>query len=145
MHVLSGECITNWKEWLCVIDDELRILPWQTPSYGVAYSCSHILLLECLGRELPLQLQFHLWFQGLWPYKWGLCAYVIAHTILPLSSHFVNRAGWQAKMDSIEFWIPWCNTHAHFPLARVFPQLCFHVECARAAPWKRSPEIEVGF
>ena len=26
------------REWLCVIDDTLEILPWQTPKYGVAYS-----------------------------------------------------------------------------------------------------------
>ena len=33
------------REWLRVIDDALEILPWQTPKYGVAYSCSHVLLL----------------------------------------------------------------------------------------------------
>ena len=48
MHVFSSECINGLKfmkrECLCVIDDELRILPWQTPQYGVAYSCSHVLL-----------------------------------------------------------------------------------------------------
>ena len=27
------------------------------------------------------------------------------------SSHFVDRSGWQAKMASIEFWIPWHNAH----------------------------------
>ena len=29
------------------------------------------------------------------------------------SSHSVDRAGWQAKMASIEFWIPWRNAHKH--------------------------------
>ena len=27
------------------------------------------------------------------------------------SSHSVDLAGWQAKMASIEIWIPWCNAH----------------------------------
>ena len=27
------------------------------------------------------------------------------------SSHFVDLAGWQAKMASIGFWIPWRNAH----------------------------------
>ena len=40
------------KEWLCVIDDELRILPWQKPKYGVAYSCSHVLLVLYLPGKL---------------------------------------------------------------------------------------------
>ena len=31
------------------------------------------------------------------------------------SSHSVDLAGWQAKMASIEIWIPWCNAHKpHF-------------------------------
>ena len=41
--------------------------------------------------------------------RWGLSAYVIAHTtddFAPQSSHFVDRDGWQAKIASIEFWIP---------------------------------------
>ena len=39
--------------------------------------------------------------------KWGLCEYVIVHTILPLqSSHSEDLAGWQAEMASIEIWIP---------------------------------------
>ena len=29
------------------------------------------------------------------------------------SSHSVDRAGWQAKMASIEVWIPCCNAHMH--------------------------------
>ena len=29
------------------------------------------------------------------------------------SSHSVDRAGWQAKMASIEFWIPWRDAHKH--------------------------------
>ena len=33
------------REWMCVTDDELQILPWQTPKNGVACSCSHVLLL----------------------------------------------------------------------------------------------------
>ena len=32
------------REWLCVINDTLRILPWQTPKCGVAYSSSYVLL-----------------------------------------------------------------------------------------------------
>ena len=35
----------------------------------------------------------------------------ISHHFTTQSSHFVDRAGWQAKMASIEFWIPWCNAH----------------------------------
>ena len=31
--------------------------------------------------------------------------------------HSVDRAGWQAKMASIEFWIPWRN--AHGPIAQL--------------------------
>ena len=27
------------------------------------------------------------------------------------SSHSVDRAGWQAKMDSIEIWMPWRDAH----------------------------------
>ena len=27
------------------------------------------------------------------------------------ASHSVDLAGWQAKMASIEIWIPWCNAH----------------------------------
>ena len=31
------------REWLCVIDDALEILPWQTATYGIAYSSSYVL------------------------------------------------------------------------------------------------------
>ena len=63
--------------------------------------------------------------------EWGLCEYVIVHTILGGSlraSHSGDLAGWQAKMASIEIWIPWRNAHkphskvvhsvvyCHFPL-----------------------------
>ena len=34
-----------------------------------------------------------------------------SHHFATQSSHFVDRAGWQAKMASIEFWIPWRNAH----------------------------------
>ena len=34
-----------------------------------------------------------------------------SHHFATQSSHFVDRAGWQAKMASIAFWIPWCNAH----------------------------------
>ena len=34
-----------------------------------------------------------------------------AHDLATQSSHSVDRAGWQAKMASIEFWIPWRNAH----------------------------------
>ena len=33
------------REWLCVIDDALEIMPWQTPKCGVAYSSCYVLLL----------------------------------------------------------------------------------------------------
>ena len=33
------------REWLCMIDDKPEILPWQTPTFGVDYSCSYILLI----------------------------------------------------------------------------------------------------
>ena len=38
-----------------------------------------------------------------------------SHHFTTQSSNFVNtlRAGWQAKMASIEFWIPWHNAHGH--------------------------------
>ena len=39
------------------------------------------------------------------------------------SSHSVDLAGWQAKMASIEIWIPWRNAHKphlDLPFARVF-------------------------
>ena len=34
-----------------------------------------------------------------------------SHHFATQSSHSVDRAGWQAKMASIEFWIPWHNAH----------------------------------
>ena len=34
-----------------------------------------------------------------------------SHHIATQSSHFVHLAGWQGKMASIEFWIPWRNAH----------------------------------
>ena len=37
--------------------------------------------------------------------------YVKVHTRLPRSpGHSVERAGWQAKMASVEFWIPMCTS-----------------------------------
>ena len=46
-------------------------------------------------------------------YEWGLCEYVIVHTILGGSpvSHSVDLAGWQAEMASIEIWITWLKAH----------------------------------
>ena len=39
-----------------------------------------------------------------------------SHHFAIQSSHFVDRAGWQAKMASTEFWIPWRNAHgSHCP------------------------------
>ena len=44
--------------------------------------------------------------------QWGLCKYIIVHSkIATQSSHSVDRAGWQSKMASIEFWIPWRDAH----------------------------------
>ena len=58
---------------------------------------------------------------------WGLCEYVIVHTIFGWqSSHFVDIAGWQAKMASIEIWIPWRNAHKPFKAAVVVAGGCFH-------------------
>ena len=38
-----------------------------------------------------------------------------SHHFATQPSHSVDRAGWQAKMASIEFWIPWCSAHRpHF-------------------------------
>ena len=34
-----------------------------------------------------------------------------SHEVSTQPSHSVDRAGWQAKMASIEFWIPWHNAH----------------------------------
>ena len=34
-----------------------------------------------------------------------------SHDFATQSSHFVDRAGWKAKMASIEFWMPWRNAH----------------------------------
>ena len=44
--------------------------------------------------------------------EWGLCEYIIVHTILPPSPAilWIDRAGWQAKMATID-WIPWRNLH----------------------------------
>ena len=39
----------------------------------------------------------------------GACAYVIVWEIATQPSHSVDRAGWQAKMASIELCIQWCN------------------------------------
>ena len=44
------------REWLCVINDALEILPWQTPKYGVAYSCSPVLLVKVMQHEVPSAL-----------------------------------------------------------------------------------------
>ena len=41
-----------------------------------------------------------------------------SHHSATQSSHLVDRAGWQAKMASIEFWMPWRN--AHWPHCRSF-------------------------
>ena len=55
-----------------------------------------------------------------------------SHQIATQSSHFVDRDGWQAKMASIEFWIPWRNAHAphyHSPLVNCRPyetEVLFH-------------------
>ena len=35
-----------------------------------------------------------------------------SHHLATQSSHSVDRAGWHAKMTSIEFWIPWRNAHS---------------------------------
>ena len=45
-HASAQRCVLNGqkRESLCVFDDALEILPWQTPKYGVAYSCSYVLL-----------------------------------------------------------------------------------------------------
>ena len=43
----------------------------------------------------------------------GACAHTSSFTpFATQSSHVVDRAGWQAKMASIEFWIPWHNAHS---------------------------------
>ena len=42
-----------------------------------------------------------------------------SHHFATQSSHFVDRAGWQAKMASIEFWIPWRNAHGLHPIPRL--------------------------
>ena len=41
----------------------------------------------------------------------GSCRPVRIHHFATQSIHSVDRAGWQAKMASIEFWIPWRNVH----------------------------------
>ena len=41
------------------------------------------------------------------------CAHTSSFTPFCQPSHCVDRAGWHAKMASIEFWIPW--RHAHGP------------------------------
>ena len=38
-----------------------------------------------------------------------------SHHFATQPSHSVDLAGWQAKMASIEIWIPWCNTNVHRP------------------------------
>ena len=44
-----------------------------------------------------------------------VCIHHRSHHFASQSSHFVDRAGWHAKMASIEFWIPWRNAHGpHF-------------------------------
>ena len=51
--------------------------------------------------------------------KWGVCRYVKVHVhnFATQSSHSVDLAGWQAKMASIECWIPW--RYAHKPHCRL--------------------------
>ena len=39
-----------------------------------------------------------------------------SHHFATQASRSVDLAGWQAKMASIEIWIPWCNAHTpHYP------------------------------
>ena len=40
-----------------------------------------------------------------------------SHDFATQSSHSMDRAGWQAKKASIEFWIPWRNAHKPHALA----------------------------
>ena len=42
---------------------------------------------------------------------WALRIRHSSHEIATQSSHSVDRAVWQAKMASSEFWIPWGNAH----------------------------------
>ena len=61
----------------------------------------------------------------------GLSEYVTVHTNTQ-SSHSVDLAGWQAKMASIEIWIPWRYAHKpHYKSAISFKSsspLCFAFE-----------------
>ena len=56
--------------------------------------------------------------------EWGLFKYVIVHT---QPSHSVDLAGWQAKMASIEFWIPWRNAHMTHCICSWFTKLTWRV------------------
>ena len=49
--------------------------------------------------------------------KWDLCTIAIVDATQP--SHSVDRAGWLAKMASIEVWIPWRNSHGPHSLSGV--------------------------
>ena len=62
--VSERACVQRWvhndlkREWLSNIDDALEILLWQTPKYGVAYSCSNALLVICFVCLTQASFQF---------------------------------------------------------------------------------------
>ena len=47
--------------------------------------------------------------------------YSRSHEIATQSSHSVDLAGWQAKMASIEIWIPWGNVHKPHHVSECIP------------------------
>ena len=57
-----------------------------------------------------------------------------SHEIANQSSRPVHRTGWQAKMASIEFWIPWRNAHGPHCIINVINYLIYPVKrCIHSA------------
>ena len=62
---------------------------------------------------------FHLNTFSFWMGRMRMCCR--SHHFATQSSHFVDGAGWQAKMASVEFWIPWRNAHGRHCVSNFNP------------------------
>ena len=124
------------REWLCVIDDGLRILPWQTPKYGVAYSSSYVLLLRQhthrpLSHSMTACAQAHSTHFGVGAYNGVLNPFVAPSTVKPVQSSqplvqtkavFLDR--WSLFAGSIHWcktkWKGWLKTKMHSVQQEIF-------------------------
>ena len=87
---------------------EMEQLDWQSHTYVLNQSSSNWLFKIVSGSTCGCQCMNACRYQR----YWGLYAYPLFHHAAIQSGHFVDRAGWQAKIRaSVEFWIPWRNVH----------------------------------